>query len=83
MDFTHVFNLDRWRQRFKSEASVRDEVVASGQAPDATVDEVGAAPTSHGFDGAPLHGHTSNGYGTGDTGGPGWAGWAGTSGPGS
>jgi len=75
MDFAHVFDLRRWRQRFKSEASIRDAAVASGQAPDATVDEVGAAGAAHGFEGAPLRGQTGNGQGTGDTGGPGWAGW--------
>ncbi len=75
MDLSHVFDLRRWRQRFKSEASVRAEAVASAQSPDATIDEVGAAPTPQGFEGTPLPGHGGNGYGTGDTGGPGWAGW--------
>jgi hypothetical protein len=75
VDLSHVFNLRRWRQQFKSEDAVRAETVAAGHAPDATVDEVGAAPPGEGFKGSPLPGHTSNGYGTGDPGGPGWAGW--------
>ena len=71
----HVFDPRRWRQRFKSEAAIRAEAIASGQAPDATVDEVGSARVPEGFDGTQLQGHRGNGYGTGDPGGPGWAGW--------
>ena len=75
MDFDHAFDLRRWRQRFKSEEAIRAEAVASGQAPDATVDEVGSAPQAEGFEGTPLAGHTGNGQGTGDPFSPGWAGW--------
>jgi glyoxylase-like metal-dependent hydrolase (beta-lactamase superfamily II) len=79
VDFDHVFQLRRWRQRFKSEDAIRAVAVAAGQAPDATVDEVGSAPRPEGFKGTPLPGHTGNGQGSGDPAGPGWAGWGATS----
>src|SRR3954452_6885295 len=75
MELSHVLDPRRWRQRFRSESDVRTETIAAGQAPDATVDEVGSAPAPEGFEGTALHGHTGSGYGTGDPGGPGWAGW--------
>ncbi len=70
MDYSHVFNLRRWRQRFRSEQSVREESVSAGRTPDATIDEVGSAPPPE----RPNH-EQGNGYGTGDVGGSGWAGW--------
>ena len=72
MDLSHVFDLGRWPQRFRSEQAVADRSVAEGRVPDATVDDVGAAPPSSGFDGSPLPGGPGNGHGTGDVGGPGW-----------
>lgn len=75
VDLSHAFDPRRWRQRFKSEEDVRAEAAASGQAPDATVDEVGEAQAAEGFEGRRLPGGPGNGYGTGDVGGPGWAGW--------
>jgi hypothetical protein len=74
VDLDHVFDLRRWRQRFKSEEAIRAEAVASGQSPGATVDEVGSAPQPEGFEGTPLKGHAGNGHGTGDPFSPGWAG---------
>jgi hypothetical protein len=71
VDYSHVFDIRRWRQRFRTEQSVREESVAAGRSPDATVDEVGGPPQREGFDG-----DLGNGYGTGDVGGPGWSGWA-------
>jgi hypothetical protein len=71
VDFSHVFDLGRWRQRFRSEQSVRDESVSAGRTPDATVDEVGSAQPREGFEG-----ELRNGYGSGDVGGPGWSGWS-------
>jgi hypothetical protein len=68
VDYSHVFDLRRWRQRFRGEQAIRDEAIAEGRAPDATVDEVGGAPQREGDD-------PGNGYGTGTVGGPGWAGW--------
>ena len=66
MDFDHVFGLRRWRDRFKSEDQVRNDQIAHGQAPDATVDEVGV----------PEQGpYTGNGQGSGNPGSSGWAGW--------
>lgn len=70
MDFSHVFDPRRWRQRFRSEQSVREASVAAGQTPDATIDEVGSAPPPK----RPDH-ELGSGHGTGDVGGPGWAGW--------
>jgi hypothetical protein len=72
--------LDGWRRsrlrrRFMSERSVVAEELARGHAPDATVDEVGAARDNVGFDGRPLRSKSRSGYGTGDPSGPGWAGW--------
>jgi hypothetical protein len=61
VDFSHVVQLRRWRQRFRSEDAIRAEAVGAGQAPDATVDEVGSAPRPEGFKGTPLYGHTVNG----------------------
>jgi hypothetical protein len=63
MDLSQVLDPRRWRQRFKSESDVRAETIAAGQAPDATVDEVGPAPAPEGFEGTALHGHRGNGYG--------------------
>lgn len=70
-----AFTWRRWRRRFMSEQAVQDEERAEGRAPDATVDEVGAAGDNVGFDGEPIHSKVSNGYGTGDPSSPGWAGW--------
>lgn len=58
-----------------AEQAVVAEALAQGHTPDATVDEVGAAPDNVGFDGRPIRSKTGNGYGTGDPAGPGWAGW--------
>lgn len=82
MDFSHVFSLSRWRARFRSEAAVRARDEAAGHAPDATVDEVGAAGPNLGFDGRPLHSPVGNGQGSGDPTSPGWAGWTGGGGTG-
>jgi hypothetical protein len=75
VDFSHVFNLDRWRRRFKSEDAVVGDAVGSGRAPDATVDDVGVPGQAVGFDGRPVRSDPGNGQGSGDPGGPGWAGW--------
>ncbi|MCW2993307.1 MAG: hypothetical protein JWQ18_802 [Conexibacter sp.] len=76
MDFSHVFSLERWRSRFRSDAAVAEEERAAGRAADATADEVGVPARPVGFDGRPMHGEdVGNGQGTGDVGGPGWAGW--------
>ena len=77
MDFSHVFDLSRWRARFRSEAAASESAAAEGRAPDASVDEVGQAGENVGFDGAPLRSGPASGHGTGDVAGPGWAGWAG------
>jgi hypothetical protein len=60
-DFSHVFDLSRWRARFRSEDSARDQAAQEGRAPDATIDEVGAAGVNHGFDGRPVHSPVGNG----------------------
>ena len=75
MDYSHVFNLRRWRQRFRSEQAVREATEQSGRADDASVDEVGATPPPQGFSGRDLSDKVQNGHGTGVTGGPNWAGW--------
>jgi hypothetical protein len=75
VDFSHVFNLDRWRRRFRSEQEMVVEALAAGRVPDATVDEVGASGDAVGFEGRPLHSRPENGQGSGDPGGPNWAGW--------
>jgi hypothetical protein len=75
VDLSHVFDLERWRSRFRSDAAVVEEARAEGRAPDATPDEVGVPAEPVGFDGRPMHGELGNGYGTGDVGGSGWAGW--------
>lgn len=75
MELSHVFSLARWRSRFSSERQVVAQARAEHRAPDATVDEVGAAADNEGFDGHPLKSRGGSGYGTGDPGGPGWAGW--------
>ena len=77
MDFSHAFDLDRWRRRFRGEQRIVAEAVEAGRTPDATVDEVGAAPDPVGFDGHPRHVRPGNGQGTGDPTSPGWAGWGG------
>src|SRR3954471_23836617 len=64
MELSYVLDPRRWQARFKSEADVRAETIAAGQAPDATVDEVGSAPAPEGFEGTALPGHTRSGYGT-------------------
>ncbi len=75
MDFSHVFNLRRWRSGFKGDVK---EPGQPGHAPDATPDEVGAPSDNIGFDGTPLaSGPSGNGQGTGDPRSPGWAGWGG------
>jgi hypothetical protein len=71
MDFSHVFDLRRWRERFRSDQAIREESLAAGRTPDATADEVGSAPPREGFSGQ----LGPNGQGSGDVGGPGWAGW--------
>src|SRR3954463_12586496 len=88
MELSPVLDPRRWRQRFKSEADVRAETIAAGQAPDATVDEVGSAPAPEGFEGTALPGHHGRGYGPGDPRGAGWGGgarggrgWPGGAGP--
>jgi hypothetical protein len=68
MDFSHVFSRQRWRERFRSEEEVQDDALRDGREPDATVDEVGAAPRT---------GRSGNGQGSGDPSSPGWAGLAG------
>lgn len=75
IDLSHVFSLTRWRSRFSSEQRVLAQARDEQRAPDATVDEVGAAADNEGFDGRPLKSRGGNGHGTGDPGGPGWAGW--------
>jgi hypothetical protein len=76
MDLSHVFDLSRWRARFRSDAAVVDEARAAGHTPDATPDEVGMPETPLGFDGRPRRrGSGGNGQGSGDVGGPGWSGW--------
>jgi len=76
MDFSHVFSLERWRSRFRSDDVVAAEEEAAGRVPDATADEVGVPARPVGFDGRPIRGgEAGNGQGTGDVGGPGWAGW--------
>jgi hypothetical protein len=77
VDFSHVFDRDRWRRRFRGEQRVVRDAVEAGRTPDATVDEVGAAVDPVGFDGRPRHRQTGNGQGSGDVGGGGWAGWGG------
>ena len=68
MDLDHVFSLRRWRDRFRSEDDVRDDQIANGRAPDATVDEVGVPERSR---------YTGNGQGSGDVASWGRAGWGG------
>jgi hypothetical protein len=76
VDLSHVFDLARWKQRFRSDAAVVEAARAEGRVPDATPDEVGVPAGAVGFDGRPVHGDDlGNGQGTGDVGGPGWAGW--------
>jgi hypothetical protein len=65
VDDSHAFDLKRWRRWFRSEASIRDEALAEGRAPDATVDEVGPAPPGKGFDGRDRPTPPSNGPGWG------------------
>ncbi len=77
MTFEHVFDLGRWRARFRSEAKVREDALAEGGVPDATVDEVGAAADNAGFEGRPIRSRVGNGQGSGDPRSGGWAGWAG------
>ncbi len=76
MEWEHVFNLNRWRARFRSEASVRDDSVTAGRTPDATVDDVGASQIgADSFDGKPLpEASRGNGQGSGDPFSGGWAG---------
>jgi hypothetical protein len=76
VDYSHVFNLRRWRERFRGEQEIVEEALEAGRTPDATTDEVGAAPDPVGFDGQPFEPDPlPNGFGTGTVGGPGWAGW--------
>jgi hypothetical protein len=75
MRLLEVWRGSRWRRRIMSEAAVRDEELADGRAPDATVDEVGVPGDDVGFDGRPIRSTVGNGYGTGDPSSPGWAGW--------
>jgi hypothetical protein len=68
MDLAHVFSGRRWRERFRSEAEVQLDARREGREPDATIDEVGAAPRT---------GRVGNGQGSGDPSNPGWSGLAG------
>ena len=78
MDFSHVFDRNRWQRRFESEAAAVADAIADGRVPDATVDEVGVPHHNVGFDGrTPIQSRVSSGYGTGDPSSPGWAGWGG------
>jgi hypothetical protein len=70
-----AFSLRRWFDRFKSEQRVVAEQRPGGRAPDATVDEVGAAADNVGFHGQPIRSRVGNGQGSGDPSSPGWAGW--------
>jgi hypothetical protein len=77
MDFSHVFDLGRWRSRFRSDRDVADEAIREGRVPDATPEEVGAAAAPVGFDGKPRRvSDPGNGYGSGTPGGSGWAGYS-------
>ncbi len=82
MSFRYTWRGSRWRRRFMSESAVRQEEIThgldpddGGQAPDATVDEVGVPHENVGFDGHPIRSKVENGYGTGDPSSGGWAGW--------
>lgn len=61
MDLWHVFNLKRWRSRFRSEDKVLRASMESGKAPDATIDEVGTPSDNVGFTGRPIRSRTGNG----------------------
>jgi hypothetical protein len=74
MDLSHAFSTARWRRMFASEARVRAEALAEGRAPDATVDEVGAAQANVGFDGQELTSGLERGNGTSTPGSPEWSG---------
>jgi hypothetical protein len=67
IDFSHVFNMERWKRRFRSEAQVAQEYERAGRTPDASVDD--EPPVT-----AP---YTGNNQGTGNPNSPGWAGWGG------
>jgi hypothetical protein len=75
MSLVEAWRTSRLRRRFMSESAVLSEELAAGRAPDATVDDVGAAGENVGFDGRPLRSKVESGYGTGDPSSPGWAGW--------
>jgi hypothetical protein len=76
VDFSHVFDLGRWRARFRSDDAAAAAARAEGRVPDATPDEVGTPDAPLGFDGRPrARGSAGNGQGSGDVGGSGWAGW--------
>jgi hypothetical protein len=79
MDET-AFSLRRWLDRFKSEERVVADQRSEGRAPDATVDEVGAALDNVGFHGQPIRSKGGSGQGSGDPSSPGWAGWGGSGG---
>jgi hypothetical protein len=76
VDYSHVFDLRRWRQRFRGEQGIAQDARDAGRVPDATTDEVGAAPDPVGFAGRPRRGSgPGNGQGSGDPRSGGWAGW--------
>jgi hypothetical protein len=50
MSLVEAWRTSRLRRRFMSESAVLSEELAAGRAPDATVDEVGAAGENIGFD---------------------------------
>jgi hypothetical protein len=61
----HVFDRHRWGRRFRTEQSTQDDTHGPGRAPDATVDDVGAAPPKSGFAGRPLPDGLDAGQGNG------------------
>jgi hypothetical protein len=71
-DFSHAFSWRRWRTRFDGDAGARNRAIAEGRAPDASIEEVGAAKDNVGFDGRPIKSKTGNGQGSDNPAGMGW-----------